>query len=372
MIMKDSTSFESASKNPYDIVGKLYRQKDLSDEELLCLIQSREYDEELFEKADKRRREFYKDEVYLRGLIEFTNYCKNDCYYCGIRRSNQSVKRYRMTFDEIISACEQGYQLGYHTFVLQGGEDPYYTDERICRIVSEIRRRFPKCAITLSLGEKSKESYQAYFDAGANRYLLRHETASDLHYRKLHPEEMKLENRKHCLFDLKEIGYQVGAGFMVESPFQKATDLISDLRFLQELEPDMIGIGPFISHSDTPFHEYKNGSLELSLRMIAILRLMFPYALIPATTALGTIHPQGREQGLKAGANVVMPNLTPSGVRENYLLYDNKICTGDEPGMCRGCIERRVNKAGYQVVVGIGNVSNIEENGENENGKKRK
>ena len=356
MVVNDDTIFESVSKKTYDIVQQLYRERDLSDENLLWLIQNGEYDEILFEKADSRRREFYKNEVYLRGLIEFTNYCKNDCYYCGIRRGNKSVKRYRMTFDEILFTCEQGYKLGYHTFVLQGGEDPYYTDEKICQIVSEIRNRFPECAITLSLGEKGKESYQAYFDAGANRYLLRHETASNTHYRKIHPKEMKLENRKRCLFELKEIGYQVGAGFMVESPFQKAEDLLSDLRFLKELQPDMIGMGPFISQKDTPFKDYQNGSLELSLRMIAILRLMFPYALIPATTALGTIHPQGRELGLKAGANVVMPNLTPSDVRENYLLYDNKICIGDEPGMCRSCIEQRVSKAGYQVVMGIGDV----------------
>ena len=342
------------------MVHKLYIEKNLSNDELVYLIQTGEYDQELFEKADKRRRENYNIAVYLRGLIEFTNYCKNDCYYCGIRRNNKCIKRYRMTFDDIISTCEHGYKLDYRTFVLQGGEDPYYTDERICQIVSEIRRRFPECAITLSLGEKSKESYQAYFDAGANRYLLRHETASDSHYRKLHPEEMKLINRKKCLFDLKEIGYQVGAGFMVGSPFQTAEEILSDLRFLQELQPDMIGIGPFISQKDTPFKAYKNGSLELTLRLIAILRLMFPYALIPATTALGTIHPQGRELGLKAGANVVMPNLTPSKERENYLLYDNKICIGDEPGLCRNCIEQRIKEAGYQVDMGIGNVRNKE------------
>ena len=338
----------------YDLILKLYNEKNLSDEELIYLIQSNEFDNVLFEKADKRRRGIYGDEVYLRGLIEFTNYCRNNCYYCGIRRSNNKAERYRMTQEEILSACRNGYELGFRTFVLQGGEDPFFTDEKICSIVYEIRNAFPECAITLSLGEKSRESYKAYFEAGANRYLLRHETASDSHYKKLHPEEMKLENRKRCLFDLKEIGYQVGAGFMVGSPFQKAEDILADLRFLQQLSPDMIGIGPFISHSDTPFEKYENGSLELTLRLIAILRLLFPYANLPATTALGTIHPQGRELGLKAGANVIMPNLTPTSERKKYLLYDNKICLGEDSAQCRGCVERRAESVGYRVVTSVG------------------
>lgn len=338
----------------YDLILKLYNEKNLSDEELIYLIQSNEFDNVLFEKADKRRRGIYGDEVYLRGLIEFTNYCRNNCYYCGIRRSNNKAERYRMTQEEILSACRNGYELGFRTFVLQGGEDPFFTDEKICSIVYEIRNEFPECATTISLGEKSRESYKAYFEAGANRYLLRHETASDSHYKKLHPEEMKLENRKRCLFDLKEIGYQVGAGFMVGSPFQKAEDILADLRFLQQLSPDMIGIGPFISHSDTPFEKYENGSLELTLRLIAILRLLFPYANLPATTALGTIHPQGRELGLKAGANVIMPNLTPTSERKKYLLYDNKICLGEDSAQCRGCVERRAESVGYRVVTSVG------------------
>lgn len=339
----------------YELVDKLFEERNLSDEELLSILNTDEFDDELFAKADIRRREIYGTDVYIRGLIEFTNYCKNDCYYCGIRRSNRNVERYRMTYDEILASCENGYQLGFRTFVLQGGEDPYYTDELICKTVAAIRSRYPDCAITLSIGEKSRESYQAYYDAGANRYLLRHETASDEHYCKLHPEEMKLSNRKRCLFDLKDIGYQVGAGFMVGSPYQEMEDLVTDLRFLQELKPEMIGIGPFISHKDTPFRDYDNGELKLTLRLLAILRLMFPYALIPATTALGTIHPTGREQGFKAGANVVMPNLSPRGVRDKYILYDNKICTGDESAECRRCIELRTMSAGYQIVTDIGN-----------------
>lgn len=339
-----------------DILCKLKSQIELSDGELVELLNTDVFDEELFCIADKKRREIYGDKVYARGLIEFTNICKNDCYYCGIRCSNKKVTRYRMKPEDIICACEKGFEYGLRTFVLQGGEDPYYTDEIMCGIVSDIRRRFPQCAITLSIGERNKDSYKALFEAGANRYLLRHETASDLHYRKLHPESMKLSERKQCLYDLKEIGYQVGSGFMVGSPFQNIENIVEDINFLKELDPDMIGIGPFISQSDTPFKEYENGSLSLTLRIIAILRILFPHALIPATTALGTIHSRGRELGLKAGANVVMPNITPEEAKKNYLLYDSKICLNEELSQCIPCLERRVNSIGYRMVSDIGNV----------------
>lgn len=344
-----------------NLVDKLFETGDLSDDELKILIESDEFNEPLAEAADIRRRENYGDKVYIRGLIEFTNYCRNNCYYCGIRRDNKKAERYRLTKDEILLCCDEGYRLGFRTFVMQGGEDPYYTDEMICDIVSKIKSRYPDCAVTLSIGEKPRESYQAFFDAGADRYLLRHETADLEHYGKLHPEAMSLENRKECLFDLKEIGYQVGSGFMVGSPYQTTENLISDLRFLQKLQPDMIGIGPYITHADTPFAEFKSGNVMLTLRLVSILRLMFPYALIPSTTALGTIHPQGRELGLKAGANVVMPNLSPVSVRKLYSLYENKICTGEEAAQCRGCLERRVESAGYKIVTDIGNVRKIEE-----------
>ncbi len=344
-----------------NLVDKLFETGDLSDDELKILIESDEFNEPLAEAADIRRRENYGDKVYIRGLIEFTNYCRNNCYYCGIRRDNKKAERYRLTKDEILLCCDEGYKLGFRTFVMQGGEDPYYTDKMICDIVSKIKSRYPDCAVTLSIGEKSRESYQAFFDAGADRYLLRHETADPEHYGKLHPEAMSLENRKECLFDLKEIGYQVGSGFMVGSPYQTTENLISDLRFLQKLQPDMIGIGPYITHADTPFAEFKSGDVMLTLRLVSILRLMFPYALIPSTTALGTIHPQGRELGLKAGANVVMPNLSPVSVRKLYSLYENKICTGEEAAQCRGCLERRVESAGYKIVTDIGNVRKIEE-----------
>lgn len=344
-----------------NLVDKLFETGDLSDDELKILIESDEFNEPLAEAADIRRRENYGDKVYIRGLIEFTNYCRNNCYYCGIRRDNKKAERYRLTKDEILLCCDEGYRLGFRTFVMQGGEDPYYTDEMICDIVSKIKSRYPNCAVTLSIGEKPRESYQAFFDAGADRYLLRHETADPEHYGKLHPEAMSLENRKECLFDLKEIGYQVGSGFMVGSPYQTTENLISDLRFLQKLQPDMIGIGPYITHADTPFAEFKSGDVMLTLRLVSILRLMFPYALIPSTTALGTIHPQGRELGLKAGANVVMPNLSPVSVRKLYSLYEKKICTGEEAAQCRGCLERRVESAGYKIVTDIGNVRKIEE-----------
>lgn len=335
---------------------KLKEEKNLSDEELLKLLSTNEYDSELHTLADEVRREIYGEDVYIRGLIEISNYCKNDCYYCGIRRGNKSAVRYRLTKGDILACCEEGYKLGFRTFVMQGGEDPYYTDDVMCGIVSAVRERYSDCAITLSLGERSYESYLALYNAGANRYLLRHETANAEHYGKLHPQSMNLQNRKDCLFNLKEIGYQVGSGFMVGSPYQTTENLVEDLRFLQKLSPDMIGIGPYVTHAQTPFASFENGSVELTLRLLSVLRLMFPYVLLPSTTALGTLHPQGRELGLKAGANVVMPNLSPVKVRKLYELYENKICTGEEAAQCRGCLEKRVEAAGYKIVTDIGNV----------------
>ncbi len=340
----------------WDPVAALRRDKDLPDDALVELLDTDKMDEALAAAADSVRRSIYGDQIYVRGLIEFTNYCKNDCYYCGIRRDNRMAERYRLTKEEILSCCKKGYALGYRTFVLQGGEDPFYTDEKICDIVSAIRTGYPDCAITLSIGEKPRESYQAYFDAGANRYLLRHETAEEEHYNKLHPKELSLANRKRCLFDLKEIGYQVGTGIMVGSPYQTTKNIVADLRFMQELKPDMIGIGPFITHRETPFAAFPKGSLKLTVRLISVLRLMFPYALIPATTALGTIHPLGREMGLEAGANVVMPNLSPVQVRKKYELYENKICTGEEAAECKSCLEQRVAGIGYRIVTDIGDV----------------
>lgn len=342
--------------NMEQLIQQLKSHQDLPDEALQRLIAHEGDDAPLFAAADAVRREHYGIDVFLRGLIEFTNICKNDCYYCGIRRSNTQAERYRLTPEEILSSCENGYQMGFRTFVLQGGEDPHDTDDIVCALVGKIKENYPDCAVTLSIGEKPRSSYQAYYDAGADRYLLRHETASDAHYRKLHPPELSLANRKRCLYDLKDIGFQVGAGFMVGSPGQTTRELIADLRFLQQLQPDMIGIGPFVPHHQTPFAKEKQGTLELTLRMLSILRLMFPYALLPATTALGTISPIGRELGLKAGANVMMPNLTPVRAKKHYDLYDNKICMDEEAAKCHVCLEGRVRASGYRVVCDRGDV----------------
>ena len=342
-----------------DLVLRLRENKILSREEFRELLTTDKFDSSLFKSADEIRQVIYGKDVYIRGLIEFTNYCKNNCYYCGIRCGNENAVRYRLTKDEILDCCREGYKLGFRTFVLQGGEDPYFTDERICDIVSSIRTEFADCAITLSIGEKPYESYLAYYNAGANRFLLRHETAESDHYNKLHPDSMSLDNRKRCLYNLKKIGYQVGSGFMVGSPFQTIDNIISDLEFLHELQPDMIGIGPYIVHRETPFASYESGDVNLTLRLIAVLRHMFPYALIPATTALGTLHPEGREMGLRAGANVVMPNLSPIAYRKLYDLYENKISTGEEAAQSRALLEQKVEAAGYRVVTAVGNVKKM-------------
>lgn len=302
------------------------------------------------EAADK----IYGKQVFIRGLIEFTNYCKNDCKYCGIRRSNSRADRYRLTEEEILSCCENGYGLGFRTFVLQGGEDMYFTDEKICHLLKSIKEKYPDCALTLSIGEKNKESYQAYFDAGADRYLLRHETADEMHYNRLHPPELSFKNRIRCLYDLKEIGYQTGCGFMVGSPGQTTESIYKDLQFIRQFLPHMAGIGPFIPQKDTPFGKEPAGSLKMTLRLLSIIRLIHPHVLLPATTALGTIHPKGRELGILAGANVVMPNLSPVLVRKKYALYDNKICTGDEAAECRQCMEKRMEAVGYHIVTARG------------------
>lgn len=334
----------------------LQQNKNASNEVLHSLITSPNATAPLAKAADEVRRAVYGTDVYIRALIEISNICKNNCYYCGIRCENREVERYRLTKEQILSCCEQAYRLGFRTFVMQGGEDPFFTTSVLCDIVSQIRETYPECAITLSLGEKSKEEYKALYEAGANRYLLRHETANAGHYGKLHPKTLTLENRKRCLFDLKDIGFQVGAGFMVGSPFQTTQNLVEDLRFLQELNPDMIGIGPFLPHHATPFASYPKGNLETTLRLLSILRLLFPHALLPATTALGTLHPGGRIMGLKAGANVVMPNVSPLENRKLYALYENKIGTDAESAEGLALLKAEVSQAGYRVVESAGHV----------------
>mgnify|MGYP003291120224 CR=1 FL=1 len=339
-----------------EYIDRLFINHTLSKEEFVFLLSNntqnvRDYISEI---ARKVKNEHFGNKVFTRGLIEFTNYCKNDCFYCGIRNSNVNCDRYRLTKEEILACCNEGYELGFRTFVLQGGEDPYFNDDRLVDIVKSIKSQHSDCAITLSIGERDKESYIRLKNAGADRYLLRHETANACHYGKLHPEKMSLENRINCLKTLKEIGYQIGAGFMVESPYQSIDNIAEDLLFIKDLNPHMVGIGPFISHKDTPFKDEKNGTLEMTLLLLSILRLMIPDVLLPATTALGTIHPKGRELGIMAGANVVMPNLSPSKIRQKYALYDNKICTGEEAAECVDCLKKRVELTGNIIVIDRG------------------
>jgi len=338
------------------IVRKLCDRAVITRDEIIHLLNNRNSDTNalLAEKASAVSRGIYGNKVYIRGLIEFTNYCKNDCYYCGIRCSNKNASRYRLSEEEITGCASYGYDLGFRTIVLQGGEDPYYTDEKIIRIIRSIKSEHPDVAVTLSIGEKSYDSYKSFYEAGADRYLLRHETADYDHYARLHPSSMSAANRQKCLRELKEIGYQTGAGFMVGSPYQTYENIADDLLFLRDLDPAMIGIGPFIPHRDTPFADQDQGSLELTLFLLSVIRLMIPEVLLPATTALGTIDPRGRELGILAGANVVMPNLSPVGVRKKYALYDNKICTGEEAAECMNCLGNRMKNIGYELTVDRG------------------
>lgn len=337
------------------LINELSQNQILSYDEYLYLIKNRnncfEY---LFEKARKVCDNVYGKNIYIRGLIEFTNYCKNNCLYCGIRRDNKKAERYRLEPDSIVKCANLGYELGFRTFVLQGGEDGYYTDEILCNIIMQIKLNHPDSAITLSIGERSLESYKILKQAGADRYLLRHETASEVHYQKIHPKEMSFKNRIKCLENLKMLDYQVGCGFMVGAPYQTEEDLANELIFLKRIKPHMCGIGPFIPHKDTPFKFEKSGTVELTLFMLGLIRLTLPNVLLPATTALGTIDPLGREKGIKAGANVVMPNLTPVDARKKYMLYDNKICTGDEAAQCIECLKNRIKNTGYEIVVSRG------------------
>lgn len=349
------------------IIDKIDKKEKISYEDALTLLSSFEYDNNLNKKKlNKKEKEeikelkkYLKDKarekadkifgkyIFMRGLIEFTNYCKNDCIYCGIRKSNKNAERYRLNKKEILECCKIGYDIGFRTFVLQGGEDNYFNIERMTNIVKAIKKEFPDCALTLSIGEKEEEYYKELKNNGANRFLLRHETSENEHYSKLHPAYMSLENRKECLRYLKNLGFQTGTGMMIGSPFQKLENIAGDLIFMQEIKPEMIGIGPFLPHKDTPFANEKIGELELTLILISVLRLVFPLSLIPATTALGTIKECGRELGILHGANVVMPNLSPMNVRKKYLLYNNKISTGTESAEGVELLRESINKIGY-------------------------
>ncbi len=338
------------------LLDKLNKNKILTLDEYKTLVENisdeaMDYAKEL---AVKERIQVYGKDVYIRGLIEVSNYCKNGCFYCGINRDNKGCERYRLTKDEILACCENGYRLGFRTFVMQGGEDNYFTDEVLCDIIYDIKNKYSDCAVTLSLGERSYDSYKRLFDAGADRYLLRHETADNVHYSKLHPSDLTLENRIECLYNLKKIGYQVGCGIMVGSPYQTSETLAKDLKFIEEFSPEMCGIGPFLPHKDTVFADKPKGSFEMTLYLLSIIRIMKPSILLPATTALGTIRDGGREMGILAGANVIMPNLSPDVAKDKYMLYDNKLRTGAESGNGLEALKINMKKIGYEIACSRG------------------
>lgn len=340
------------------LIHQLASTHRLEEEQYQFLIDHRtpEAAQLLSDLAVSARKAVYGNQVFIRGLIEISNICPNNCLYCGIRRSNPHCQRYRLTAEQILECCREGYDLGFRTFVMQGGEDPFFTDDVLCSLIQTIKHNYPDCAVTLSIGERSRESYRLMKNAGADRYLLRHETADPIHYARLHPNDMSFENRMRCLRDLKELGYQVGCGFMVGSPFQTSRELAKDLSFIEQFQPDMCGIGPFIPQHDTPFGNEAAGTLELTCYLLSILRLIKPNLLLPSTTALGTIHPYGREMGIQAGANVVMPNLSPASVRKKYALYDNKASDGAEAAQCRDALARRMAAIGYEVVTARGDI----------------
>lgn len=351
----------------YELIDKLADKHYLTEEEYLCIIT--EYDSEsaayLAQKAVKEKEKYYGKAVFIRGLIEISNICRNDCYYCGIRKSNTNCDRYRLSIDEILECCREGYELGFRTFVLQGGEDAHFTDALLVDLLTKIKSRYPDCAITLSLGERSKESYRLLKEAGADRYLLRHETSDSSHYALLHPPQLSHQHRIECLHNLRELGYQVGCGFMVGSPYQTNEMLARELKFIESFKPDMCGIGPFIPHKDTDFADMSAGSVELTCVLLSCIRLIHPTLLLPATTALGTLDPTGREKGILAGANVVMPNLSPSSVRKKYMLYDNKLSDGAESAQAKAELEKRMKSIGREIVTARGDVYRGEKNNGN-------
>lgn len=334
------------------LIDKLNTEKSLSKNEWVMLLSDfseddRKYAEEI---ARNIAIDKFGKKIYFRGIIEFTNICKNDCYYCGIRCSNKNVSRYRLTEEEILECATDGYKYGFRTFVLQGGEDGHFSDDILCSIVTKLKKQFPDCAVTLSVGERSTESYQKLYDAGADRYLLRHEAADCSLYQKIHPEYQKHENRIRCLNDLKRIGFQTGCGFMVGVPYQTVEDIAADMQFISKFKPQMVGLGPFIPHKDTPFKEYHSGSVELTLFLISLTRIMLPNVLLPSTTALGTASGNGRQLGVLAGCNVVMPNLSPASVRKKYMLYDNKIGTEFDAETGIRLLKNQMAEIGYEVV----------------------
>ena len=348
------------SEKVKNLIDKLNKDKCLSLAQYNTLIDKYDSDDFDYAKnlAAELRKEAYGNKVFIRGLIEISNYCKNGCLYCGINRSNKNCSRYRLTKEEILACCDYGYELGFRTFVLQGGEDNHFSDEFVCDIVREIKAEYPDCAVTLSLGEKSFESYKKLYDAGADRYLLRHETADSEHYSKLHPSDLSLENRLECLKNLKTIGFQTGCGIMVGSPYQTSEHIAKDLKFIEEFDPEMCGIGPFLPHKDTVFASFEKGSFELTLFLLSLIRIMKPNILLPSTTALGTIREGGREMGILHGANVIMPNLSPESAKDKYMLYDNKLRTGLESANALEMLKEKMASIGYEIVTDRGDYKN--------------
>lgn len=343
-------------QNQKSVATKLIREHSLSAAEWRILLENPtpELTEVLRQSARELTDRMFGRQVYVRGLIEFTNICKKDCYYCGIRKSNSCAERYRLSEEEILQCCKDGYTAGFRTFVLQGGEDGYFTEERLCHLIKEIHREYPECAVTLSVGEWERESYRKFYEAGAERFLLRQETSDEAHYGKLHPSGQMFSTRMECLYNLKEIGYQTGCGFLVGSPYQTLDCIIEDLLFLERFRPQMVGIGPFLPAKNTPFSEQPAGSSELTLLLLSVIRLMLPEVLLPATTALGTARKDGRLQGLLHGANVIMPNLSPKRVREKYALYDNKIHSGNEAAEHLEALRAELAKEDFTVAISRG------------------
>lgn len=348
-------------KTNCNTIDRLHRGDDLSRDEWMVLLSSLNADEReyLRSKAQEVAVAHYGKGVFVRALLEISSYCKNNCYYCGIRASNSNAQRYRLAKDEILECCKEADRLGFNTFVMQGGEDPRQTDEWVTDVVKTIRAAYPDKAITLSVGERSAEAYAAFKAAGADRFLLRHETRNDEHYSLLHPEMMSSENRRECLFTLKHLGFQTGSGMMIGSPGQTDEHLYEDIRFLEELQPQMIGIGPFLPAANTPFEKYNPGSADKTILMLSLLRLRFPNVLLPATTALATLCPDGMERAILAGANVVMPNISPVEQRKKYSIYDNKKSTGAESAQQMQQLEDRLNAIGYHIDYARGDFYNL-------------
>ena len=353
----------STTKNA---LNKLLNQEKLSVQELELIVRlqlegSNTKALDLIEEtARKRTLEVFGNKIYIRGLLEFTNYCKQNCLYCGLRHDNKHVTRYRLSENDIYSAATENYKLGFRTFVLQGGEDPYYTPFKIAEIVKHLKEILPDCAVTLSVGELSDSDYLMLFKAGADRFLLRHETADEEHFKTLHPPAQTFKNRLHCLQTLKEIGYQAGAGFMVGSPNQTPTTLAKDLYFLQNFNPAMVGVGPFIPQHDSPLRNFAPGTVDQTVYLLSIIRLLLPKTLLPATTALATLDPEkGRKRGILAGANVVMPNISPPKNRENYALYDNKLASNNESSAGLKDLQVELNSIGYEYIISRGDYPDL-------------